>query len=949
MAYRVTQLVAGAAVAFVAQDAGRKWLATSDSTSDLTPTQTPPPLPLASPAWEAWPLPQPPLQPHLSPDSTLDGSHSCSSSRATSTSAAAYQHSGSTESAPTPTSSTDSAPRRSSLFAGWGSWLTPSSLIQPALADNGSSSTAAHPRPGVSEPKAYDAAQIAPFSGTWKQTYRAQDAMDEFFKWVNPRTGHDTGVQSGVSADISDTALFGVNRIIQYAATWVNAFEVTTDESKGVLYFSIVSVVPWLKTAVHLTPLSPLVVAIAPVAVLLLQPTWDKAGWAESTLPRAGLEAVLGHGRADCHSQHGGYAPRGGADASETPSSVQELPGERELSQRPQFAGRQTRPSTVVDDSLAVAVCPPSLMPNGRPPVVCASRACAASNTRVYTHTHSITCDDHMHRRNPPPPLLQQDLDPPAASPHNTPSVAVSAPPSSTDGRTRTPHAPGTDAPPTSTHRPMYGRVEVVGPSQFKVHLRWDEPFKGWATDDLSITSLVAVPATPPQTPTAGGVAPSRGDGRAQGGLSASALVSQLLGTGWDPGARGADATQGVGGGRASSATVSAPGTALLLKCSAGGRRAACQLCVHNHSPQINDASLLTQHGSMLARASAEFAQQSVLLQSIQGNQNAPQNQQQQAFSAGALSEGSSEGKEPASCRGRGRGAASGDAHASTTHAAHPCLKLAPGSLWELSIPWVRAAGGAASPRMSAPTRWIVTARCRRAVALAARAVLIATGGDIPARRDGHQSNRRCVLAAACCRLVFLKKLVPHDAKANTASFLEEVIKYVESLKRRVVQLEGAVAQEAAAHLQRTMTERVKNACKASEAMDSKKAHIQAFIDRFRYNANRAALVQSRIKALERMPSLGPGGQSASGTCCAGCNDAPGLALSNLPLDLPSVCSASSFEEETKRASQGMGMGMGKGISQMDLLQAAGGLLLVGGDSTNVPLKKRKGPSPGGG
>ena len=28
---------------------------------------------------------------------------------------------------------------------------------------------------------------------------------------------------------------------------------------------------------------------------------------------------------------------------------------------------------------------------------------------------------------------------------------------------------------------------------------------------------------------------------------------------------------------------------------------------------------------------------------------------------------------------------------------------------------------------------------------------------------------------------------------------------------------------------------------------------VQAFIDRFRYNANRAALVQSRIKALERL------------------------------------------------------------------------------------------------
>ncbi len=30
-------------------------------------------------------------------------------------------------------------------------------------------------------------------------------------------------------------------------------------------------------------------------------------------------------------------------------------------------------------------------------------------------------------------------------------------------------------------------------------------------------------------------------------------------------------------------------------------------------------------------------------------------------------------------------------------------------------------------------------------------------------------------------------------------------------------------------------------------------SHLQAFIDRFRYNANRAALVQSRIKALERL------------------------------------------------------------------------------------------------
>ena len=33
-------------------------------------------------------------------------------------------------------------------------------------------------------------------------------------------------------------------------------------------------------------------------------------------------------------------------------------------------------------------------------------------------------------------------------------------------------------------------------------------------------------------------------------------------------------------------------------------------------------------------------------------------------------------------------------------------------------------------------------------------------------------------------------------------------------------------------------------------------AHIQHFIDRFRYNANRAALVQSRIKKLEKMKPI---------------------------------------------------------------------------------------------
>ena len=41
-----------------------------------------------------------------------------------------------------------------------------------------------------------------------------------------------------------------------------------------------------------------------------------------------------------------------------------------------------------------------------------------------------------------------------------------------------------------------------------------------------------------------------------------------------------------------------------------------------------------------------------------------------------------------------------------------------------------------------------------------------------------------------------------------------------------------------------------------AESLAAKKAHMQAFIDKFRYNANRAALVQSRIKALERMQEV---------------------------------------------------------------------------------------------
>ncbi|KAF5827580.1 P-loop containing nucleoside triphosphate hydrolase protein [Dunaliella salina] len=55
---------------------------------------------------------------------------------------------------------------------------------------------------------------------------------------------------------------------------------------------------------------------------------------------------------------------------------------------------------------------------------------------------------------------------------------------------------------------------------------------------------------------------------------------------------------------------------------------------------------------------------------------------------------------------------------------------------------------------------------------------------------------------------------------------------------------------------ERTMAEHMRNAKKQAEAQTQKRQHIQAFIDRFRYNPNRAALVQSRIKALERMADV---------------------------------------------------------------------------------------------
>ncbi|CAM9838240.1 unnamed protein product [Ascophyllum nodosum] len=51
-------------------------------------------------------------------------------------------------------------------------------------------------------------------------------------------------------------------------------------------------------------------------------------------------------------------------------------------------------------------------------------------------------------------------------------------------------------------------------------------------------------------------------------------------------------------------------------------------------------------------------------------------------------------------------------------------------------------------------------------------------------------------------------------------------------------------------------TEQAKNQRRAYEASASKKQHMQEFIDKFRSNAKRASLVQSRIKALDKMEDV---------------------------------------------------------------------------------------------
>jgi hypothetical protein len=49
------------------------------------------------------------------------------------------------------------------------------------------------------------------------------------------------------------------------------------------------------------------------------------------------------------------------------------------------------------------------------------------------------------------------------------------------------------------------------------------------------------------------------------------------------------------------------------------------------------------------------------------------------------------------------------------------------------------------------------------------------------------------------------------------------------------------------------LVQKLRNQAKQAEAIEAKKKHMQAFVDKFRYNAKRASLVQSRIKAIDRL------------------------------------------------------------------------------------------------
>lgn len=91
--------------------------------------------------------------------------------------------------------------------------------------------------------------------------------------------------------------------------------------------------------------------------------------------------------------------------------------------------------------------------------------------------------------------------------------------------------------------------------------------------------------------------------------------------------------------------------------------------------------------------------------------------------------------------------------------------------------------------------------------------------------------------------------VVSHDR-----CFLDNVATDILHMHNEIIDIyKGNYAQFVA-----TRDERTKNAQREYDAQLQYRQHLQAFVDRWRYNAGRAAQAQSRLKILERLPELKP-------------------------------------------------------------------------------------------
>ncbi|RNA26016.1 ATP-binding cassette sub-family F member 3 [Brachionus plicatilis] len=91
--------------------------------------------------------------------------------------------------------------------------------------------------------------------------------------------------------------------------------------------------------------------------------------------------------------------------------------------------------------------------------------------------------------------------------------------------------------------------------------------------------------------------------------------------------------------------------------------------------------------------------------------------------------------------------------------------------------------------------------------------------------------------------------IVSHDR-----SFLNEVAQEILYLHNQIIESFRGNYE----NFLKIRNENLKNQQREYEAQLEYRQHIQLFIDRFRYNANRAAQVQSKIKMLEKLPELKP-------------------------------------------------------------------------------------------